>query len=63
MLEAQAFKEEAKRLIDSLPENASWNDLIYEIYVRKEIEAGLDDLENGRWKDHDEVKKIFGINS
>ncbi len=55
------FKEEAKLLVDSLPENSSWNDLMYEIYVRQEIEKGLDDIEAGRYKTHEEVEKIFGV--
>jgi predicted transcriptional regulator len=53
------FKEEAKQLIESLPEDSDWNDLMYEIYVRKEIERGIADIESGRFKDHEEVKKLF----
>jgi len=55
------FKEEAKQLIDSLPDNSSWSDLMYEIYVRKEIETGLADIEAGRFKEHADVKKHFGL--
>jgi hypothetical protein len=54
-----SVKEEAKRLIDSLPTNATWSDLMYEIYVRREIEGGMDDLEQGRSKPHEEVKLLF----
>ena len=53
------FKEEAKHLIDSLPDNSTWNDLMYEIYVRREIEEGLADIETGRFKSHEDVKKIL----
>lgn len=55
-----SFKEEAKRLIDSLPANATWSDLMYEIYVRREIEAGISDVEQGRVKSHEDVKEQFG---
>ena len=37
-------KEEAHRLIDCMPDNATWDDLIYEIHVRAAIESGLADL-------------------
>ncbi|HEY3874654.1 MAG TPA: hypothetical protein VGM92_04205 [Candidatus Kapabacteria bacterium] len=54
-----SIKEEAKRLIDSLPENSSWSDLMYEIYVRREIEAGVADLDAGRYQSHEAVKQLF----
>ena len=28
------IRQEAQRLIEKLPENATWDDLMYEIYVR-----------------------------
>ena len=58
-MQAISIKEEAKRLIDSLPENSTWSDLMYEIYVRREIEAGVADLDAGRFKSHEEVKQLF----
>lgn len=57
-----SIKDEARRLIDALPENSTWSDLMYEIYVRREIEAGVADLDQGRFKSHDEVKQLFGRN-
>ena len=32
-------KEEAHHLLEKLPENATWDDLMYKIYVRQAIEA------------------------
>ena len=34
------IKQEAHRLVEKLPENATWDDLMYEIYVRQAVEAG-----------------------
>jgi hypothetical protein len=34
-------KEEALKLIDGLPEEVSWDDVIYQMYVRKKIEKGI----------------------
>ena len=38
-------KAEAHRLVDELPQDATWEDLMYKIYVRQAIEAGLEDSE------------------
>ena len=55
------IKQEAHRLIEQLPENATWDDLMYEIYVRQAIEAGLADSEAGRILDIKEVRAKFGL--
>lgn len=55
------IKQEAHRLIEKLPENATWDDLMYEIYVRQAIEAGLADSEVGRTLDVKEVRAKFGL--
>lgn len=38
-----SIKQEAKRLIDRLPEDITWDDLMHEIYVRQSVENGLAD--------------------
>ncbi|MEO6066713.1 MAG: hypothetical protein ABIQ41_01885 [Gemmatimonadales bacterium] len=56
-----SVKTEAKRLIDQLPETASWDDVMYEVYVRQAIEQGRADIEAGRVVPHDEVlAKVLG---
>ncbi len=57
------IKEEARRLIDKLPESITWDDLMHEIYVRQSIEAGLADSEAGKVKDVTEVRTRFGLES
>jgi predicted transcriptional regulator len=52
-------REEAHRLIDALPEETSWDDVIYQIYVRKKIARGIEAANEGRVIPHDEVKKLF----
>ena len=54
-----AIKESAKKLIERLPENATWDDLIYELYVRKKVQIALDSIESGKTTSHEEVKKRF----
>lgn len=55
------IKEEAYRLLDDLPKSATWDDLMYKIYVRQAIEAGLEDSEAGRTIDVKEVRAKFGL--
>ena len=51
------IREEVKDLADKLPENASWDDVMYEIYVRRKIAAGIQAADEGRVVDHKEVKR------
>ena len=56
-------KADARRLIDELPGDATWEDLMYRIYVRQAIEAGLDDVAAGRALDIKEVRARFGLST
>jgi len=52
-------KIEARRIIRDLPDTASWDDLMYQIFVRQKIEQGLDDLRAGRTHSHATIKREF----
>jgi len=54
-------KDEAHRLIDQMPKNATWDDLIHEIYVREAIERGLADSKAGRIKNVNEIRAKYGL--
>ena len=54
-------KEEARRLIEQLPEDMTWDDLMHEDYVRQSIEAGLVDSEAGKLTDVAEVRAKLGL--
>jgi hypothetical protein len=56
-------KEEAKRLIDRLPEDVTWDDLMHAIYVRLSIERGLADSAAGKVTDVADVRTRFGLQS
>lgn len=62
-METVNVKEQAKRLVEDLPEDASWDDLMYRIYVRQAIEAGLQDSQAGRTLDVKDVRARFGLPS
>ena len=55
------LKEEARRLIDKLPDNFTWDDLMYEIYVRQTVESGLKDSQEGKITSVEEVRQQFGL--
>ena len=52
-------KEEARQVIERLPEHATWDDLMYELYVRQKIAAGIKAADEGRVVSHEEVRKKF----
>jgi hypothetical protein len=54
-------KDDAHKLIDKLPENSTWDDLIYEIYVRQAIEKGLSDCSADRTKDVSDIRSKYGL--
>ena len=60
-MQTESIKQEAYRILDKLPDKATWEDLMYQIYVRQTIEAGIKDSEEGRTIDVKEVRKRFGL--
>jgi len=54
-------KDEAHKMIDRMPPNATWDDLMREIYVREAIERGLADSREGRTTDVHEVRAKYGL--
>lgn len=55
----QVLIEETTLLLDELPEETSWDDVMYKIYVRQKIEKGLADCEHGRVLTTEQVKEHF----
>ncbi|MFI5381876.1 MAG: hypothetical protein ACHRHE_21465 [Tepidisphaerales bacterium] len=50
-------KSETQKLLDRLPDDASFEDIQYQLYVRQKIDRGLADVRDGRVIDHDEVQR------
>ena len=61
MMSTASLKQTAHQLIDELPDDASWKDLIYELSVMQDIEEGLSDSETGHTIDNATVRKQFGL--
>ncbi len=54
-------KDEAAKIVAGLPNDATWDDLMYEIYVRQAMESGLADSDAGRVTPIDEVRREFDL--
>jgi predicted transcriptional regulator len=52
-------KEEAIKTISRLPDEASWDEIMYKIYVKRKIEEGLKAADEGRTVSHEEVKELL----
>ena len=56
-----SVKSQAAKLVRELADAASWDDLMYQIYVRQKIETGLSDIKTGRTHKHAAIKKEFSV--
>lgn len=52
-------KKQALEMVKNLPEKATWDDIMHEIFVRKKIEVGILAADEGRLVPHEVVKKRF----
>jgi len=49
-------KDEVRRILEQIPDNASFEDIQYHIYAREKIDRGLEDVEQGRVISQEEVE-------
>lgn len=52
-------KDEIRRIIEALPDNATWEDVQHSIYVRERIERGRRENAEGKVLDQDEAENRF----
>ena len=50
-------KEDVRHLLENLPENATYEDIQYHIYVRQKVAKGLKDVEEGRVLSQNEAEE------
>ncbi len=50
-------KQEVRKLLEALPEDASLEDIQYHLYVLQRIDRGRQDIETGRTIAQDEVER------
>jgi len=60
-IQSNGIKSSAHEIIDTLPDSATWDDVMHRIYVRQCIDAGIEDSEANRVVDVEDVRKKFGL--
>jgi hypothetical protein len=54
------IKQRAHELIDALPDNATWQELLYAFELRADVDAGLADSKAGRLTEVEELRREYG---
>ena len=54
-------KQQAHALIDKLPDNATWDDMMRELYEHQAIERGLADSDTNRVTDNKAIRAHYGL--
>lgn len=60
-MSATMSKDDAHKLIEQLPANATWEDLMHELYVRETIEKGMADSQAGNITNVADIRKKYGL--
>lgn len=55
----QTAKQEVNKLLSRLPDDCTFEDVQYHLYVLQKIERGLIDAEEGRVYSQEEVEKMM----
>lgn len=50
-------KEEIRNLLDELPDDVSYEDIQYHIYVREKVERGRQQVREGRFVSQEEAER------
>ena len=50
-------KDEVRELLENLPDDASFEDIQYHLYVRQKVQKGLEAAEQGRTLSHEEMMR------
>ena len=54
-----SVKQQVRQLAEQLPEDVTWEQVQYEIYVRRQIQEGEQAIDDGRTLSHEEVVQHF----
>lgn len=52
-----AVKEAALKIVENLSDDATWDDLMYELYVAKKVAHGQQAVNEGKVLPHDKARK------
>ncbi|MDX9873245.1 MAG: hypothetical protein RBT41_12660 [Clostridia bacterium] len=53
-------KNEAIKLLEGISDQATWEEIMYQLYVKMKVSAGLNDMNEGKVVSNDEaIKKLL----
>jgi len=55
------IKQRARELIEALPDNATWQELLYAFELRADVDAGLADAKAERLTEVEELRRDYGL--
>ena len=61
VIDPPLVKSTARRIVDNLPDDATWDEVIYQMYAAQMIEAGLKDAREGRTVSGSDVRWRLGL--
>ncbi len=56
-----AVKERLEQLAKDLPDDATWEDVMEEVYLQRVVEDGLKDVQEGRVVSSEQIRKDLGL--
>ena len=51
------IKEQLLELAEKLPDGATWDDVFYEVYTRRQVELGMKDVDEGRTVSDEDARR------
>lgn len=54
-------KQKLHEIVDTLPDNATYDDMMRELYEHQAIERGIADADAGRVKDTKDIRAKYGL--
>ena len=60
-MKCEELKTKTDMLIAEMPEESTWDELMYRIYVRQKIEHGIQDADTSKGFTAAEIRRKFGI--
>lgn len=54
-------KQEARKLVEGLPEDVTWDEFANRVYEREMIERGRRDIAEGRYVTTEELRRQLGL--
>jgi hypothetical protein len=57
----ETAKQQAKHLLEQLPDDATWDEIVYKFAVRRSIDRGLEDAAAGRTLSSEQLRTALRL--